>query len=252
MHPAAPPPAAADLPPLDPTLAAALRRVMRGHWGSGAEFRPLQAESVAATLNKRDALLILPTGELSGCGCWQLAPAVAGRGRAPVASQPLCSASSLPTRFAGGGKSLAFQLAALYRNQITVGAWAAGCSCQRGQRFAVPAGEPGPPAMFAWAAVAATCLQCVAAAQTAGPGGKYYFLSFWWVQVVVTPLLALAKDQARHTAVVLVELTEANAAWLMNAAVAGPSGRQRPGQEAGQRPCGGASRERTSASVALL
>lgn len=121
VRPAAP-------PPPDPTLAAALRRVMRGHWGSSAEFRPLQSEAVAATLNKRDALLILPTGELCGCGCWQLAPAVAGRGCAPVASQPLCSASPsaqptpLPTLFAGGGKSLAFQLAALYRNQITVGA----------------------------------------------------------------------------------------------------------------------------------
>ena len=35
--------------------------VMRTHW-SHDEFRPLQAEAVAATLAGRDAVLILPTG----------------------------------------------------------------------------------------------------------------------------------------------------------------------------------------------
>lgn len=55
-----PPPTA---PPPDPTLAAALRRVMQAHWGPGIDFRPLQAEAVAATLAGRDALLILPTGK---------------------------------------------------------------------------------------------------------------------------------------------------------------------------------------------
>lgn len=62
----APPPAAAaaETPPApDPTLAAALQRVMQAHWGLGAQFRPLQAEAVAATLAGRDSLLILPTGK---------------------------------------------------------------------------------------------------------------------------------------------------------------------------------------------
>ncbi|EFN51104.1 hypothetical protein CHLNCDRAFT_55365 [Chlorella variabilis] len=73
------PPAPAP-PAVDATLRAGLARVMMQHWGH-AEFRPLQAEAVAATLGGKDVLLILPTG---------------------------------------GGKSLAFQLAPLYRNQFTV------------------------------------------------------------------------------------------------------------------------------------
>lgn len=36
---------------------------MQAHWGPGIDFRPLQAEAVAATLAGRDALLILPTGK---------------------------------------------------------------------------------------------------------------------------------------------------------------------------------------------
>lgn len=55
------PPAPAP-PAVDATLRAGLARVMMQHWGH-AEFRPLQAEAVAATLGGKDVLLILPTGE---------------------------------------------------------------------------------------------------------------------------------------------------------------------------------------------
>lgn len=61
---AAPPP-----PPPDPVLATALKAIMRRHWGH-SEFRPLQAEAVAATLTGRDALVILPTGAGLTRGGW--------------------------------------------------------------------------------------------------------------------------------------------------------------------------------------
>lgn len=48
-------------PPPDPALATALKALMLRHWGH-SEFRPLQAEAVNATLQGKDALVILPTG----------------------------------------------------------------------------------------------------------------------------------------------------------------------------------------------
>lgn len=91
--PAAPPP-----PP--PELAAALRQVMRQHWGH-ADFRPLQAEAVAATLAGQDTLIILPTGGVLGDGCWQLVVPVRERTAAcspQLAPQAVCLLPCPPAR----------------------------------------------------------------------------------------------------------------------------------------------------------
>lgn len=72
-------------PPPDLTLAAALKGIMAQYWGHD-EFRPLQEEAVAATLARRDVLVILPTGVGIGRFWWVLG---AARLRQPVCQLPL-------------------------------------------------------------------------------------------------------------------------------------------------------------------
>lgn len=98
-----------------PAMAAphALLRTARLHWGPAFEFRPLQAEAVAATLAGQDVLIILPTGAAAGGRTWVLAR------RRRLATAAL-AAPFLPSSHAGGGKSLTFQLAPIYRNQVSV------------------------------------------------------------------------------------------------------------------------------------
>src|SRR5262245_47446044 len=50
---------------------------VRRYWGFDT-LRPLQAEAIAAGLERRDALLVLPTGGGKSL-CYQVPPAVAGR-----------------------------------------------------------------------------------------------------------------------------------------------------------------------------
>ena len=114
-----PPPtaAAAQAPPppevLPPVLMTAVRDVMRMHWGHD-EFRPLQAEALAASLAGRDALVILPTGAAAGAA--RLLGAARHAARCRRGAAPTCLSRLRPS-LPGGGKSLTFQLPPLYRNQ---------------------------------------------------------------------------------------------------------------------------------------
>src|SRR5208337_3882685 len=56
----------------DETLAA-----VRRFWGFGS-LRPLQAEAIQAGLDRRDSLVVMPTGGGKSL-CYQVPPAVAGR-----------------------------------------------------------------------------------------------------------------------------------------------------------------------------
>ncbi|MGH7133580.1 MAG: RecQ family ATP-dependent DNA helicase, partial [Phycisphaerales bacterium] len=60
-----------------PTLPSVAGELLRRHWGFDA-LRPLQAESIAATLAGRDSLTVLPTGGGKSL-CYQLPPLVTGR-----------------------------------------------------------------------------------------------------------------------------------------------------------------------------
>lgn len=66
-------PQSAESPPLQ----AKVREVLAQYWGFDA-LRPLQAESIAATLARRDSLTVLPTGGGKSL-CYQVPPLVTGR-----------------------------------------------------------------------------------------------------------------------------------------------------------------------------
>ena len=61
----------------DATTQAKLREVLSSYWGFDT-LRPLQAESIAATLAGRDSLTVLPTGGGKSL-CYQVPPLVTGR-----------------------------------------------------------------------------------------------------------------------------------------------------------------------------
>jgi ATP-dependent DNA helicase RecQ len=62
--------------PTDPTLAQ-IREVVRRFWGYDT-LRPLQAEAIGAGLDRRDSLVVLPTGSGKSL-CYQVPPLVADR-----------------------------------------------------------------------------------------------------------------------------------------------------------------------------
>ena len=91
---------------VDQTLSLGLHRTLKAFYGYD-RFQPQQEVAIAATLSGKDCLLILPTGQV-------LAEQHAAEWAARVGLHISGGVA------AGGGKSAAFQVAPLYRNQISV------------------------------------------------------------------------------------------------------------------------------------